>query len=113
VENKNIDRAWASIPMPDWLFDAWKEYAEAVKREQRGVLDSFIREYIQYKSAYTKKQHVVFYAPNRKAKSRSVQLDAKLYEQIEAFAKKHETRVNRVLMSSLLEGLRKRRRIRI
>ena len=109
MENKNIDRAWASIPMPDWLFDAWKEYAEAVKREQRGVLDSFIREYIEYKSAYTKKQHVVFYAPNRKAKSRSVQLDAKL----EAFAKKHETRVNRVLMSSLLEGLRKRRRIRI
>ena len=38
MENKNIDRAWASIPMPDWLFDAWKEYAEAVKREQRGVL---------------------------------------------------------------------------
>ncbi|MFT4746270.1 MAG: hypothetical protein ACI8XG_000341 [Congregibacter sp.] len=113
MANQNINRAWAQIPMQDWLFDAWKKYAESVKNEQRVVLDIFIREYITVKKAYTDEQHVVFYAPNRKAKGRTVQIDADLYEQTEIFAKEYDTRINRVLMSALLEGLRSRRRIRI
>ena len=113
MTDKNINRAWAQIPMQDWLFDAWKKYAESVKNEQRVVLEIFLREYIEAKTAYTDEQHVVFYAPSCKAKGRSVQINADLYEQTETFAKDYDTRINRVLMSALLEGLRRRRCIRI
>jgi hypothetical protein len=112
AENNNA-RAWAQIPMQDWLFEAWKAYAEFKGMDQRMVLDMFVRDYIERKRLYTEEQHVVFYAPSHKAKGRTVTIDADLYKETELFSIEHETRINRVLMSAVLEGLKRLRRIKI
>lgn len=99
--------------MPQWLVDAWAKFAEDKNKEQRLVLEMFVNEFIEKKSEYEPNRHVLFYASSRNANSKSVQIDRALYQRTEAFAKKYETRVNRVLMSALVEGLRSRRRIKI
>jgi len=99
--------------MQAWLLDAWLEFANDKKKEQRRVLETFVEEFIERKSEYEPDRHVVFYASSRNANGRSVQIDKALYERTEKFAKMHDTRVNRVLMTALVEGLRRRRRIKI
>ncbi|WP_069945338.1 hypothetical protein [Alteromonas macleodii] len=111
MTSHNADRAWAQIPMPDWLFNAWKAYAVSIDQEQRQVLDIFVREYIDAKESSDGTKHVLFYAAVRSAKGRSVQLDANLYKKTQGFADKHETRVNRVLMTAVIDGLKNRNKI--
>lgn len=109
----NPSRAWAQIPMPDWLFEALKEFANLSDIHQRQAIDLFVREYLEVKSRYDNDRHVLFYAPVRKAKGRTVQIEADLYKKSESFANQHDTRVNRVLMSAIIDGLAKRKRIKI
>ncbi|OES24201.1 hypothetical protein BFV94_4582 [Alteromonas macleodii] len=40
-----------------------------------------------------------------------MQLDANLYKKTQGFADKHETRVNRVLMTAVIDGLKNRNKI--
>lgn len=113
MSNENIERAWVQIPMPDWLFDAWKDSVKENNSKQSDVLENFVKEYLSAKALYGENQYIVLYAPIRGARGRSALINANLYNDVKRFADDNDTRANRVLMSALLDGLKAEGRIRI
>jgi hypothetical protein len=119
-ENKNertyvqgdSDRAFAQVTMPEWMIDAWETYANQKGEDKQSVLENFTLEFIRLRhpdnnteSPIQAQRQIVLYASPPGSKAKSFWLKGHVYNEVTAFAKLTNHRVNRVLFSALLDGL--------
>lgn len=111
----NNERHFVQVPMPDWMFDAWKQYARDKSMEVKALMEQFIDAFLIEKQAYdgTGGKYVILYASPANSKPRSMWISSNHFKRIEQFAQTHDTRVNRVVFSACLNGLVKGHRVEI
>ncbi len=114
IKNQN-SRHFVQVPMPEWMFQAWIDYAVDIKTERKKIIEEFIDQYLITKKQYADQaeRHVVLYASPAQSKPRSLWISEKHYQKVESFAKLHSNRSNRVIFTACLEGLIKKGRIQI
>jgi hypothetical protein len=108
-------KSFVQVPMPDWMYDAFKAYAADRGMKIQILAEEFISRYLKKKGDYgdNNDKHLVLLASPTKSKARGIWIASDQYVAIDVFAKKYTTRMNRVMFTACLEGLVSNHRVKI
>jgi len=108
------DRQLLRLAMEDFVFDAWKVFAEDRKMEAKAALEFLLWEYLStevsnqtVKYEKGKFTYRMLYTNAGKSKPRSVWLGTGVYKNVQEYADNFPASVNRVVYSALIHGLKK------
>lgn len=108
-------KSFVQIPMPEWMYDALKNYAADRGMKIQIQAEEFISDFLEKKKAYNDdpNRHLILSASPTKSKARGIWIANDKYTAVDVFAKEQSTRMNRVLFSACLEGLVDAHRVKI